>query len=249
MIITPIKTAKILPDHPPTLLQVLDKFLPDIKEKSILAVTSKIVAVCEGSIRKIADSDKDELIAREAQYYLSRITNPYGVSLTITKNNLVASAGIDESNGAGFYVLWPLDPQASANQIREFIRKKYRLKNIGVIITDSRTTPLRWGVTAMALSYSGFKPLRDYIGTPDLFGRKFHFEKMSIVDNLACSAALVMGEGAEQTPMAKIADVPFVEFQDRVPTKKELDELRISLEEDIYAPLLQSIPWEKGQGV
>lgn len=248
MIVTPIKTDKILPLDHKDLLAVLEQFLPKIKENCVLAVTSKIVAICEDRVCKIEDCDKDELIAREAKYYLPRENNPYGVCLTVTNNNLVASAGIDESNGAGFYILWPKDPQQSANQIRKFLKGKYGLKNVGVIITDSRTTPMRWGVTAIALAYSGFNPLKDYIGKPDLFGRNFHFEKMSIIDNLASAAAVVMGEGAEQTPMALIEDVPFVEFQDREPTKKELDQLKISLGEDIYSPFLKSASWKKGKG-
>lgn len=248
MIVTPIKTDKILPQKHKDLLQVLEQFLPQIKESSILAVTSKIVAICEGRVVKIGKQDKDQLIAQEAQYYLPRVNNPYHVSLTVTNNNLVVSAGIDESNGAGNYILWPKDPQKSTNQIREFIKKKFSLKNIGVIITDSRTIPMRWGVTAFALAYSGFNPLKNYIGTPDLFGRKFQFEQTNIIDSLATVAALVMGEGAEQTPVAVIEDLPFVEFQDREPTKAELSQLKISLEEDIYSPLLKSTLWRKGQG-
>lgn len=105
---------------------------------------------------------------------------------------------------------------------------------------------MRWGVTAIALAHSGFNPLKNYIGKPDLFGRNFQFEQINIIDSLASAAALVMGEGAEQTPMSLIYDLPFVEFQDRAPTKEELDKLKISLEEDIYSPILKSAPWKKG---
>ena len=37
--------------------------------------------------------------------------------------------------------------------------------------------------------------------------------KVDVVNALASAAVLVMGEGAEQTPLAVISDVPFVEFQ------------------------------------
>ena len=46
--------------------------------------------------------------------------------------------------------------------------------------------------------------------------------KSNVVDALAESAVAVMGEGSEQTPLAIIRDVPFVQFQDRNPTNKEL---------------------------
>lgn len=246
MQVTPIKTAKITPKTK-NIFQVLDKFLPKIKEKSILAVTSKIIAIAEGRVVKMEAADKDKLIRKESQYYLEREDNPYNVSLTITRNNLVATAGIDESNGGGYYVLWPKDPQKSASDIRRYLKKRFGLKKVGVIVTDSKTAPMRWGVTAIAISYSGFIPLKNYIGKPDLFGRKFQFEKMSIIDNLASAAAVVMGEGSEQTPMALIENIGFVKFQEADPTQEELDELKITIEEDIYAPFLKSVKWKKGQ--
>lgn len=228
MIVTSIKTKKITSDNK-DIFEVLDKSLPGIKENSILVVTSKIVAICEERIIKIEAADKDELIKQESQYYLERKDNPYNVSLTITRNNLVATAGIDESNGDGFYILWPKDPQKSVNQIRAYLKEKFKLKNVGVIITDSRTTPLRWGVTSFALGFSGIKALIDYSGKSDLFGRLFKFEKLNVVDSLATTASLVMGEGAEQTPLSLIEDIPFVEFQDANPTDEELNELKISI--------------------
>ena len=56
-----------------------------------------------------------------------------------------------------------------------------------------------------------------------------------------------MGEGSEQTPLAVISDIPFVHFQDRNPTEEELAELKISIEDDVYAPLLKAANWKKGK--
>ncbi|MEK7092579.1 MAG: coenzyme F420-0:L-glutamate ligase, partial [Patescibacteria group bacterium] len=137
--------------------------------------------------------------------------------------------------------------QNVTNQIRTFLKKKFGLTHVGVLVTDSKTTPMRWGVTALALSYSGFIPLKNYIDTPDIFGNFLHYTKMSIIDNLACASALVMGEGSEQQPLAVVSDVPFVNFVDRNPTKKELSSLIISREEDIYSPLLKNVKWKKGE--
>ena len=50
------------------------------------------------------------------------------------------------------------------------------LKKVGVIITDSKTTPLRWGTSGVAISYSGFSPLKNYIGSPDIFGKEMPAE-------------------------------------------------------------------------
>ncbi len=241
MKVTPVKTHKISSQE--SLFGILDKYIAELPENSVVAVTSKIVSITEGRVVKEEGTDKDELIKQESQYYLPREENPYHVSLTITNNTLIASAGIDESNANGNYVLWPQNPQQSANEIREHLSSKFGIKNLGVIITDSKTTPLRWGVTAIAIAYSGIDPLMDYIGKEDLFGRKFVFEKMSIIDNFASAAAVVMGEGNEQTPIAVITDIPFVKFTDKKPPP---DELKISLDEDLYGPILKSVPWNRG---
>ena len=69
--------------------------------------------------------------------------------------------------------------------------------------------------------------------------------KVNVVDALATAAVLQMGESNEQTPLAIITDVPFVQFQNRNPTEQELQALPISIEDDVYAPLLQSTAWIK----
>ncbi len=242
--ITPVKTHKITAKDK-DIFKILDRYIKNLPNKSIVAITSKIISVTEGRIVKIGSVDKDELIKKESEFYLPRNKNPYNVSLTITRGTLVATAGIDESNAGGFYVLWPKNPQKTADSIREYLAKKFETHDIGVVITDSKTTPLRWGVTGIAIAYSGFVPLKNYIGKPDIFGRKLEFTKMSVMDNLAASATLVMGEGDEQSPIAVIENPPVI-FQKRNPTKKEIREIRISIEKDLYSPLLKNALWEKG---
>lgn len=247
MRITAIKTHKIIA-RDKDLFKILDRYLPPLEEKTILAVASKIVAICEGRMVRMGKVDKDLLIEREAQYYLPRSENKYGVSLAIKNGLLTASAGIDESNGGGYYILWPKDSQKSANQIRSYLAKRFGLKEIGVIIADSKTTPLRWGVTGIALAHSGFRALNNYIGKLDIFGRKLHFTKVNVMDGLAAAAVLAMGEGNEQTPLCLIEEPFNVIFQKRNPTKRELAGLRITMEEDLYGSFLTSVKWRKGRG-
>jgi F420-0:gamma-glutamyl ligase len=161
---------------------------------------------------------------------------------------LVWAAGIDDSNSGGYQTLWPADPQASANQAREFLRSKFGRKKIGVILTDSSIRPYQWGTTGVAIAYSGFEPLHDYVGQKDLFGHAFRYQKNNIKDGLAAAAALVAGEGDEQTPLVILEKLEFVSFVEHDPTEEELDSLRIQPGEDAYAPLFENAPWRKGQG-
>jgi F420-0:gamma-glutamyl ligase len=155
-------------------------------------------------------------------------------------------AGVDESNANGYYVLWPRDPQQVANEVRVYLRERFSRRQVGAIITDSKTTPLRWGVTGVAIAHSGFLALNDYIGQPDVFGRTLQMTKVNVADALAATAVLVMGEGSEQTPLAVIGDLPFVTFQERDPSPEEQRGRWIDVEDDLYAPLLQGVEWHKG---
>lgn len=246
MIVTPCKTKAVIVGD--SLFRILDDGLPTLSDGDIVVVTSKIVSICEGAIVKNDGSmDKAELIRQEAQYYIEdeKLTR-WGLTLTIKQNLLIANAGVDESNGNGNFVLWPKKLQKTTNSIWEHLRKKHNIRELGVIITDSRLSPLRWGTLGVGLSWCGFSALKDYIGTPDIFGRICKLTKSSILDGLAVAAVLLMGEGNEQTPLAVVSQVPFVRFLDRPPSTQELKEMQISKEDDIYSPLTNSSKWKKG---
>lgn len=241
-----IKTRKFLP--PKDDLWNLLSAIKRLKECSIVAVTSKVVAIGEGCCVRIGSINKDELIVKESDKYLPRkLFRNKWTMYTIKNNLLVAAAGIDESNADGCYILWPKNPELSAKKIWQFLRKKFHLKNLGIIITDSRVTPLRRGVVGVAISYFGFKPLRDYRGTLDLFGRRFEMETTDIPDCLATAAVLEMGEGAEQQPLAIISDIPSVEFiAGKYKPKTPDSSFEIQEKEDLFYPFLSSVPWKKG---
>jgi putative folate metabolism gamma-glutamate ligase len=243
MNISVVKTEKITSDKI-LLTGILDGVISTFDERSILVVTSKIVSLTEGRVVKIGEKTKKELIIGEADYFLPA-EKKYDITLTIKNNILIPSSGIDESNGNGYYILWPKNPQQTANTLRCYLCNRFHIRYAGIIITDSKTTPLRWGTTGVSIAHSGFKALNNYIDTPDIFGRKLKYTKASVVDGLAATAVVAMGEGNEQTPVAVISDVPFVRFQDRNPTKKELEDLKIDIHDDLYASLLTSVKWIK----
>jgi putative folate metabolism gamma-glutamate ligase len=241
MIVTPIKTKIISVQD--EIEVILDEYVDDLKDGSILAITSKIISIIEGNIRNHQES-KDELIEEEADLYLKTRS---GFALTIKDNILIPSAGIDESNSDGKYILWPKDSFASAWKIRNYLADKFKIKNIGVIITDSKTAPLRYGTTGVAIGYCGFQALKDYRGKDDIFGRKMEVTQANYIDALAGASVLVMGEGDEMAPMALIEDLPFIKFDSNSPTEEERENLKILIDEDIYGPLLASVPWKKGR--
>lgn len=247
MKVTAYKTRLVSPGD--DLFEVIGETIERVPERSVLVVASKIVSFCEGRLvakRTGTRQEKHELVREEAEYYLDSQSSKYDIMLTKKRNWIFANAGIDESNAQHQYVLWPKDPQRWADRIWRFLRKNYRIKKVGVTISDSRSSPLNWGVIGHAIANSGFKALRSYIGKPDLFGREMKVTQVNVMQGVTAAAVLAMGEGAERTPLALVEEVGGIEYQNRVPSKKELTELKIELNEDIYAPLLTGADWKRG---
>src|SRR6185369_13029335 len=120
--------------------------------------------------------------------------------------------------------------------LRKKLKKIFKLKKFGVLITDSRIFPLRAGIVGVALGYAGFKGIRDYRGSADIFGRNLKMSRTDVADSLATAAVLCMGEGKERQPLALVEDAP-VQFVEKINKK----ELRITPEDDLYMPLFRSI--------
>ena len=235
MKITPIKTRIFREDE--NLLKFILKYIKRIPENSVLVVTSKIVALSEGRVAEFKNTkekirQKIRLIKKESDFALK---TKY-VWLTIKDGMVMANAGVDESNADGKIILLPKDSFQSADLIRKKLKKIFKLKKLGVLITDSRVFPLRAGTVGVALGYAGFKGVRDYRDTPDIFGRILKMSRTDVADSLATSAVLSMGEGKEQQPLALISDAPAL-FVDKIDKK----ELLIDPKEDLYLPIFRSI--------
>jgi dihydrofolate synthase / folylpolyglutamate synthase len=246
MIVTAIKTELVDADYG-TLEKFLDNNLKEFEDGCILAITSKIAALCENRVVPIGEVSKEELAKKESSYYLPSSISKYKFTFTITDRTLIPAAGIDESNGDGHYVLWPKDLQQTVNGVRDYLVKRFGVKKVGVVLTDSTARPMHYGTDGIGIAFSGFTPMNSYVGKPDLFGRTMEVSVANIVDALASAAVVVMGEGTEQTPIAIIKDVPFVNFLDHNPTQQELDKFYIShLEDDLFAPFINRPDWQKG---
>ena len=229
---------------------VIAKTIPLIPEQSVLVVASKAFSFAEGRfVPKITGekSEKHELVKQEAEYYLEPSNSQYNMMFTIKGNWMFVNAGIDESNSDNCYTLWPKNPQTSVNKLWHFLRKQYQVQKLGVIMTDSKSFPLSWGVIGHGVAHCGFAALKDYRGTEDLYGRKLQMEQLNLVQSLAVAGCMEMGEGNERQPCALISEIKQdITWQDREPTQAELAALHIELKDDAYAPMISSVPWIKG---
>ena len=229
----PIKTRKFLPPQD-DLYALLDESLPPLKNKDILVITSKIVSIGQGRTVKItAKTDRIALIKSEADAYLA--DNPS--SLAIKDHTLTPYAGIDRSNANGYYVLWPKNPPSAAKAIYKHLRRRHRIKQLGIIIADSFCLPFRWGHLGISIGFFGLNPVYFYTGKKDIFGRKLIRASSNLVDALAGLAVVHMGEGNEQTPLCLVRGFNKLKFS----AKDQTQNFYISPADDLYTPLLSRL--------
>jgi coenzyme F420-0:L-glutamate ligase/coenzyme F420-1:gamma-L-glutamate ligase len=147
--------------------------------------------------REIAGDDQDprriEAILREAKRVV-RVRKPLVIAET-QHGFICASAGVDSSNASepGMLVLLPVDPDASAQRIRDRLRDLTG-HEIGVVVTDSFGRPWRQGTIDVALGAAGIEVMRDLRGHRDRVGYELHATMIAIADEIASAAELVMGK-------------------------------------------------------
>ncbi len=209
MELLPVKTRVLVPPKD-DLFSVLDESLVSLQEGDIVCISSKVVAIHQGRCVPSQNQDKYELARKEADLVIER---EYQKSpLLVKQSTFIGSSGIDESNANGYFVLMPENLFEFAHELRDYLRKRFNIKNVGVIVTDSRSLPLRYGATGVSLSFWGFKPLIDLRGRKDLFGREIRIERSNLADGIAASSNVVMGEVSEGTPVVIVRNVPGVTY-------------------------------------
>lgn len=77
---------------------------------------------------------KDNLIYQEADKIIPQKFLLYkDFPLTIKGNTLIPLAGIDESNGNGYYILWPKNISALVKQIHHYLQKKLKYTMVNIV--------------------------------------------------------------------------------------------------------------------
>ena len=226
MKIQPVKTSYFKPKE--NLPLFIKRYIPALKEGSILAVSSKVAGLWEGRIADVCSREK--LIKENSQLCIKTALCYF----TIVDGMVMTNAGIDQSNIKDKLALLPKEPYKTAAKLRKELCAVYKIKNLGVILTDSMILPLRTGVISAAVGYAGFKGVKDYRGKRDIFGRKFQTTLVDIADTLAASAGFMMGEGRQKTPLAVIEDAPVV-----FTARQKKGELKYPLKDDLYYPFFK----------
>lgn len=240
----PIQTRPLLPPKD-DLFQIFEESLPDIHDGDILFITSKVVAIHQGRCVPIGSCSKIDLIKQEADKWIASDIVP-GKDIYLTMNNhiLIPSAGIDESNANGYYILRPEQLNEITKQIFEFVCQKFWISKLGIIITDSTARIGKRGVVGIGMYAYGIAPVLDKRGTKDIFGRTLEISQINVVDALSAMAVYLMGEANECTPIVIGREIPNVEFTTEVDYETSI----IPPEQDLFRPLLEAfVPTNKSE--
>jgi len=195
----------------------------EICNGDIVVVAQKIVSKAENRIvnlGRIKPSKKAIIMAKEhrkdpriieliLQESVQIVRAKKGIIVSETKHGFVcANAGIDQSNVKGdVAVLLPVDPDLSASKLKDAIKRKTG-KDVAVVITDTFGRTFREGQTNVAIGIAGIKPIKSYIGSRDMYGRKLKVTEIAIVDEIAPAAELVMGK-ANGVPVVIVRGLEF----------------------------------------
>jgi coenzyme F420-0:L-glutamate ligase/coenzyme F420-1:gamma-L-glutamate ligase len=221
--IIPVRISADIKPHDDLDAIILKAVGSEIQDEDVLVVAHKIVSKVEDRVVNLADvkpshkavrmgkeHGKDprvmELILKESVKIL-RAKN--GIIVSETRHGLVcANAGVDQSNVKGdSAVLLPVDPDRSASRMKDAVKKKAG-KDIAVVITDTFGRPFREGQANVAIGVAGISPIKSYIGSRDMYGRKLRASEIAIADEIASAAELVMGK-AKGVPVAIIRGYEF----------------------------------------
>jgi len=223
----------------------------EIEDGDIVVIAQKIVSKAEGRIvrlrqvkpsekaKKLAEITKKdprfiELILRETKTLVK--ASPETIIVKDVRDVLCINAGIDKSNvqGDDAYALLPKNPDRSAGRIRLEIAALTG-KKVAVVICDTYSRPFRRGQVEFAIGVAGLKTTRDYCGEKDLFNYVLKVKNIAIIDEIACAAELVMGQGSEAVPVAIIKNLYRAETAESSSAK----ELVISEDEDLFKGTLK----------
>ena len=178
----------------------------------IVVIAHKAVSKAEGRLRRLdeitptpralelaAEHGKDP---RHVQAILDEsvelVRSARGVLIVRTRHGLVcANAGIDESNtpADGVLVLLPLDPDASARELRARLATLTG-RRPAVVITDSFGRAWRIGQLDTAIGVAGLRALDDWRGRADRRGRELHATVLATADAVAAAADLARTKGS-----------------------------------------------------
>ncbi|MDR7251473.1 coenzyme F420-0:L-glutamate ligase/coenzyme F420-1:gamma-L-glutamate ligase [Nocardioides sp. BE266] len=170
----------------------------DLADGDVVCVTSKVVSKAEGRTRvgDREDAIDEETVRLVARRGATRIVR-HRLGLTM------AAAGVDASNvEAGSIVLLPLDPDASARDLR---RRLLELTgaNVGVVVTDTAGRAWREGQTDIAIGAAGIVVAEDFAGRTDPYGNPLAVTLPAVADELAGAAELAQGKLAGR-PLAVV---------------------------------------------
>lgn len=207
-----------------------------LKEGDIIVCCHTIISKAEGQVSVLNDikpsdfaenvakvQNKDPRFVEVVLRHSKRIVRMTESSLICETHHgfICANAGCDQSNTElGTVVSLPISPSRTAKRIRHKLQCAFNLSDVAVIVSDSFGRPHRHGAINVAIGVSGLEPV--YHGELiDLYDRKLEKTTISLADQIASAAGLVMGESNEGFPCIVVRGVKYSkESKNKIPLSR-----------------------------
>ena len=179
----------------------------NIGSTDVLVVSQKVVSKAEGRLRELIQVT----VSKRAQGLAAKLNKEPRLTQVILdesreiiradngvlicehrSGHVCANAGVDLSNSPGdeIAVLLPVDPDASARQLRADLGRTLCVRP-AIVIADSFGRPWRIGQTDVAIGCAGLLPLDDWRSRADSRGRQLTATVAATADDVAAAAGLV----------------------------------------------------------
>jgi coenzyme F420-0:L-glutamate ligase/coenzyme F420-1:gamma-L-glutamate ligase len=188
---------------------LIDHDIVVVAQKVVSKAEDRVVALADvepgpRALQMAAEAGRDpralEVVLRETK---SIVRWERGVLISETHHGFIcANAGVDRSNAGApdSVVLLPVDPDASAERLRQAFRERTSA-DVAVVITDTFGRAWREGQVNVAIGMAGMPALLRYAGRSDPDGYELRVTEIALGDEIAGAAELVMGK-LDRCPVA-----------------------------------------------
>ena len=198
----------------------LDDLGIKLEESDVLCIAHKVFSKAEGNLVFLRDvkpskeaieigsqlnkdARKVEVILRESRKVIrsfKRDNQSEGTMICQHKLGFIcANSGVDQSNiqEKNAVITIPHNPDMSANKIRVFLSKKFGIKKLGVIITDTFGRPWRIGQVNVTIGLSGIPATKKEQGNVDAWGKDLLVTEPAFCDEISAASGLLMQKSAK----------------------------------------------------
>ena len=202
------------------LISALEKSSLKLQEYDAICIAHKVFSKAEGCIinlRHIDPSEKAIELAKRLNKDPRKVEVILQESIRIIRSFkrdnqnegtlicehrlgfICANAGVDESNiiDEASVITVPKNPDLSLQILRDKLTNHFKLKNLGIVMSDTFGRPWRIGQVNAAIGIAGVPATKKEQGTRDAWGNQLYVTEPAFCDEIAAASGLLMSKSGK----------------------------------------------------